>query len=77
MTTKTITITEDAYDRLKAMKRADESFTDLLLRLTEDEDDVMGGFGAWADTGLGAAVDEAREELDEDFETRQDALSGH
>jgi predicted CopG family antitoxin len=77
MATKTITITEDAYERLRAMKREDESFTELLLRLTGDEEDVMEGFGAWEGTGLRGAVDEAHEELDDDFENRQDALSGH
>ena len=77
MTTKTITITEDAYERLRAMKREDESFTELVLRLTGEEEDVMKGFGAWKDTGLRRAVDDAREELNEDFESRQDALSGH
>lgn len=76
MTTKTITVTEEAYERLRAMKRADESFTDVLLRLTGDERDVMKGFGTWSGTDLRGAVDEARDEFDEDFEERQDALSG-
>lgn len=34
MSSKTITITEAAYARLAAEKRPDESFTDVILRLT-------------------------------------------
>ena len=34
MTTKTISIKEDVYDLLKSIKRKDESFSDLLKRLT-------------------------------------------
>lgn len=33
MTIKTITITQDAYDAAKRLKREDESFSDLFLRL--------------------------------------------
>ena len=43
MDTKTLTISEEAYERLKAHKRDDESFTDTILRLTESEGDVMKG----------------------------------
>ena len=77
MATKTITVTEEAYERLRAMKREEESFTDVLLRLTGAERDVMKGFGAWKGSGLREAVDETREELDADFEKRQNELFGH
>ena len=77
MATKTITITEDAYNRLREMKREGESFTDVLLRITGGERDVMKGFGAWKDIGLRGAVEEASDGLDEDFEKRQDELLGH
>lgn len=33
MTTKTITVTEDAYRAMKALKRADESFSELFQRI--------------------------------------------
>lgn len=34
MATKTITITLDAYKRLRAKKTSNESFTDIILKLT-------------------------------------------
>ena len=46
MGTKTIGLREDAYERLKARKREDESFTDLVNRLLdEDQTDWREGFG--------------------------------
>ncbi len=35
MVVKTITVTEDAYRRLKARKIGDESFSDVILRITK------------------------------------------
>ncbi|WP_148414194.1 antitoxin VapB family protein [Haloferax sp. KTX1] len=74
MGTKTITVTEEAYERLREMKRGDESFTDVLLRMTGGDKDVMKGFGSWTESGLRDAVDDAREEFDDDFEERQASL---
>jgi len=34
MATKTITISLDAYERLKAKKASNDSFTDIILKLT-------------------------------------------
>ena len=62
--TKTITVTEEAYERLREMKREDERSTDVLLRVTGGEQDVMKGFGAWTDSGLRGEVEDARENLD-------------
>jgi predicted CopG family antitoxin len=75
MGTKTLTITEEAYERLKDMKRSDESFTDLVLRLTKGEEDVWKGCGEWTDTGFAEAVEEERERFDTDMEER-DVFSG-
>ena len=37
MTTKTLSISEEAYNNLKGLKQGNESFTDLIIRLTEKE----------------------------------------
>jgi len=72
--TKTITLTDEAYERLREMKRDDESFTDVVLRVTGSDRDVMKGFGSWADTELREAVEASKDEFDEDFEQRQNEL---
>jgi predicted CopG family antitoxin len=47
MGTKTIGLREDAYERLKARKREDESFTDLVNRLLDESTaDWREGFGS-------------------------------
>ena len=76
MATKTITLTEEAYQRLREMKRDEESFTDVVLLVTNSEQDIMKGFGSWANTDLREEVEAARNEFDEDFEQRQDELFG-
>ncbi len=70
---KNITITEDAYDRLRALKRDDESFSDLITRLTERTDPMAF---AGSCPGLGEHVETAREELDDDFDEVDDELFG-
>ncbi|WP_049927190.1 antitoxin VapB family protein [Halopiger goleimassiliensis] len=73
MGTKSLTITEEAYERLKAHKREDESFTDTILRLTGDEHDPLKGFGTMEDVdGFRDAVEATRDELDDDLRTRAD-----
>ncbi len=51
MTTKTISITEDIYERLKAIKTEDESFSEELKRLTETKGSIMEFAGSWNDIG--------------------------
>lgn len=71
MATKTITVTEEAWSRLKEHKRADESFTDTILRLTGEDRDVMKGFGVMKDVeGFRETVEQTRGELDEDLRKR-------
>jgi len=77
MGTKTITITEEAYDRLREHKRSDESFTETVLRLTGSDRDLMKGFGSMADVeGFRESVESTRDELDEDVRARTDDLPG-
>lgn len=63
MATTTISLTEEAYESLKALKRDDESFSDVVQRLAGNETDRMEGFGSWADTGLGEEVRGYRDEF--------------
>ena len=73
MPTKTLTITEEAYERLKAHKREDESFTDTVLRLTNADQDVMGGFGMLADDDeFAGRAGRTREDLGDAFEERRE-----
>lgn len=68
MATKTIRISEEMYERLKARKRADESFTDVIERLTDDNPDIYAGFGAWKGTDKPEAMREAHESLNENLD---------
>lgn len=71
MATKTITVTEEAWKRLKEHKHEGESFTDTILRLTGSDRDVMKGFGSMSDVdGFRQAVEETRDEFDGDFRER-------
>jgi predicted CopG family antitoxin len=77
MATKSLTITEEAYESLKAHKHEDESFTETVLRLTDGKRDVWEGHGALVEVeGFREGVEEVREELNEDFERKQHDLYG-
>jgi hypothetical protein len=43
----------------------------------KDERDVLKGYGSWTGSGLSAAVEETREQLDEDLREDDRVLSGH
>lgn len=72
MGTKSLTITEEAYERLKAQKREGESFTDTIIRITE-RGDPNESFGMMAGVdGFREAVEGARDQFDEDVRARTD-----
>lgn len=59
--TKTISLSDEAYERLAALKGPDDSFSDVALRLAEavEQDRILDLAGAWD-------LDEAeREEMKE------------
>ena len=78
MATKSLTITEDAYERLRSHKRDDESFSDVIGRLTGAEEDIWKGFGAYPDSAERATerIERRRREYDEDAEERHRELFG-
>jgi len=71
----TIRVTDEVKERLRTLKRDDESFNDLLERLTRSEKDVeaMAGFLSEFDDGdLEADIRETHAELNESLSARTD-----
>ena len=67
MGTRTIRVRDDVYERLKARKRPDESFSDLLDRLTDRDTPFEAGFGALADVDFAGALHELDDRLENEF----------
>jgi predicted CopG family antitoxin len=66
MPTKTLTITLDAYKRLKREKLEGESFSDVIIRLTEkNKKDLLEFAGAWKEADeIEKIILEGRKEFD-------------
>ena len=78
MGTKTISLAEDAYERLRAHKREDESFSDVVRRLTGDDFSLEDYHGALdADTGdkLERIVEARREARSETHRARVERIT--
>jgi predicted CopG family antitoxin len=75
MGTKTIGLQEKVYERLKARKREDESFTDLMDRLLDETTvDWREGFGTLSEEDadeLEQIAADSRDRLREGLSTRQ------
>lgn len=75
MGTKTIGLREDVYERLKARKREDESFTDLMDRLMDEtKPDWRDEFGTLSEEEgdeLEEAVCESRKATGDGLSVRQ------
>ncbi|NQE45201.1 hypothetical protein C5S31_04160 [ANME-1 cluster archaeon GoMg2] len=62
MVTKTITITEDAYKKLKVEKLEGESFSEVITRLTDrSKKDLIEFAGVWKDFDVEKIIKEGRE----------------
>lgn len=70
MGTTTISLKDEAYRMLKAEKREDESFSDVILRLTdsartdEEIEELAGGLGAGFAQAVEDSTDEVRDSLE-------------
>lgn len=73
MSPKDITITEDAYNRLTSLKRDDESFSELVVRLTERTDSMAF---AGSCPGLAEHVETVSDDLETGLEAQHDELFG-
>lgn len=76
MSTKTISLSEEAYERLKAMKKEKESFTDLIKRLCSGAKlrDFYGILEEESAEEIEKAIRERREEHRERHEERINRL---
>ncbi len=67
MATKTITITKDAYDALKLQKNKDESFSQVIKRITDSKkgttEAILKFAGAWADVP-DKKIEEIKQEIE-------------
>lgn len=66
MADKTIRVSEDTWRKLRARKRGNESFDDVINRELADND-PLAGFGSWSDTSIDESVREVKTEMDEEF----------
>ena len=73
MATDHIRVSAEAKERLEARKREGESFTDVIMRLTDRDADVRRFIGKYDDVDWEAGVKNVKERMDEDFrEGRED-----
>ena len=76
MATKTISLSEDAYDRLRAMKREGESFSDVVRRLTRGVrlSEFHGTLSAETAAELEAGIEAARSDRNERRRQRLESI---
>lgn len=72
MATDHIRISEDAKERLESRKREGESFTDVIMRLTDRDADVRRFIGKYDDVDLEAGVENVTERMDREFRSERE-----
>ena len=73
MATKTISITQKAYEALLREKKTKESFTDTILRITKKSGKLIDCFGTWKMTD--EEEETIRNELSEGWRMTQERIS--
>jgi predicted CopG family antitoxin len=73
MATKTISITQKAYEALLREKKTKESFTDTILRITKKSGKLTDCFGTWKMTDK--EEETIRNELSEGWRMTQEKMS--
>ncbi|PSG98938.1 MAG: hypothetical protein BRC29_02300 [Nanohaloarchaea archaeon SW_7_43_1] len=78
MGSKTISLKDEAYERLKALKTGDKSFSDVVLELTEKESGKRD-FEKIVGDGIDASFEELKEmrKVAEEDENREKLLRRH
>lgn len=78
MATKTISLAEDAYNRLKRAKREGESFSDVVRRLTSgvDLEDFHGALSEKTADELEAIIADRRADHADRRSDRRDRITG-
>ena len=72
MASKSLSVREEAYRRLKSFKGDGESFSDVIMKVTDSEKDFRKGFGSWGvKEDVEKVIEEGRERLDEDSRNRK------
>ncbi len=74
MSTKTISIKEEAYKRLKKLKKDDKSFSDVIMELT---DRTKKDFSNLLEADLDLEWSDVKRERNKGDEERERLLSGH
>ncbi len=70
MSTKTVSLRESAYEKLRNLKRENESFSDVVERISEEQEQNLEKFsGSFPEIG---EVEEQLKKEREEFEMRKD-----
>ena len=73
MATKTVSLNESAYEKLRGMKESGESFSDLVERIASERS-LTEIAGIWEDDELEANVKDVREKTEKEIDETAERL---